>query len=74
MRDEGKALEWHCMLLHFTALFLPVPSFFPFIMYIFYLSSQPDGSPDHVTSVSVIEPGMRLPPVYVGGQSYYILV
>ena len=64
------------MALHVTALyctFLAVPSFFPY-MYIFYLSSQPDGSPDHVTSVSVIEPGMRLPPVYVGGQSYYILV
>ena len=32
------------------------------------LSSQPDGSPDYVTSVSVSEPAMHLPPVYVDGQ------
>ena len=33
-----------------------------------YFSSQPDGSPDYVTSVSVSEPAMHLPPVYVDGQ------
>ena len=58
------------MALHVTALyctFLAVPSFFPY-MYIFYLSSQPDGSPNYVTSVSVSEPAMDLPPVYVDGQ------
>ena len=35
-----------------------------------YFSSQPDGSPDYVTSVSVSEPAMNLPPVYVDGQTY----
>ena len=55
------------MLLHFTAPFLHFASCFPFI-HIFYFSPQPDGSPGYVTSVSVIEPGMRLPPVYVDGQ------
>ena len=54
------------MLLLYSALFLPFPSFVRFI-YIFYFSSQPDGSPDDVTSVSVIEAGMRLPPVYADG-------
>ena len=33
-----------------------------------YFSSQPDGSPNYVTSVSVSEPAMDLPPVYVDGQ------
>ena len=33
-------------------------------------SSEPDGSPDYVTSVSVSEPAMHLPPVYVDGQIY----
>ena len=36
-----------------------------------YLSSQLDGSPDYVTSVSVSEPAMHLPPVFVDGQTYY---
>ena len=35
-----------------------------------YFSSQPDGSPDYVASVSVSEPAMHLPPVYVDGQIY----
>ena len=35
-----------------------------------YFSSQPDGSPDYVTSVSVSDPGMDPPPVYVDGQIY----
>ena len=38
-----------------------------------YFSSQPDGSPDRVTSVSVSDPAMDLPPVYVDGQIYYYL-
>ena len=33
-----------------------------------YFSSPPDGSPDYVTSVSVSEQAMHLPPVYVDGQ------
>ena len=33
-----------------------------------YFSSQPGGSPDNVTSVSVSDPGMDLPPVLVDGQ------
>ena len=37
---------------------------------LFYFSSQPDGSPDYVTSVSLSEPAMDLPPVYVDGQSW----
>ena len=32
------------------------------------LSSQPDGAPDCVTSASVSDPAMDLPPVYVNGQ------
>ena len=40
-------------------------------MYIFYSSSRPDGYPGSVTSVSVSEPAMRLPPVYVGSQTKY---
>ena len=35
-----------------------------------YFSSQPDGSPDYVTSVSVSESAMHLPPVHVDGQTY----
>ena len=38
-----------------------------------YLSTQPDGSPDYVTSVSMSEPAMHLPPVYVDGQYASIL-
>ena len=34
-----------------------------------YFSSQPDGSPDYVTSVSVSESAMHLPPVHVDGQT-----
>ena len=33
-----------------------------------YFSSQPGGSPDYVTFVSVSDPAMDLPPVYVDGQ------
>ena len=39
-----------------------------------YFSSHPDESPDYVTSVSVSEPAMYLPPVYVDGQIYYQVV
>ena len=33
-------------------------------------SSLPDGSADYVTSVSVSDPAMHIPPVYVDGQIY----
>ena len=69
MREWGKPLSGtalSCTFLHFSCTF---PSFFPYIC-IFYFSSQPDGSPDYVTSVSVSEPAMRLPPVYVDSQTY----
>ena len=62
---SGTAL--YCTLLHFTVFswtFLP-----SFLSYYLYFSSQPDGSPDHVTSVSEGGPAMRLPPVYVDGQT-----
>ena len=35
-----------------------------------YFSSQPDGSPGYVASVSVSDPGMDLPPVFVDGKIY----
>ena len=35
---------------------------------ILFFSSQPDGSPDYVTSVSLSDSAMHLPPVYVDGQ------
>ena len=35
-----------------------------------YFSSQPGGSMDCMTSVSVSDPGMDLLPVYVDGQIY----
>ena len=59
--------------LHVTALYCTFPALsflLSFHTYIFYFSCQPDGSPVYVTSVSVSEPGMRLPPVYVDGQTY----
>ena len=39
-----------------------------------FFSSQPDGSPDYVTSVSLSDPAMHLPPVHVDGQKYYLVV
>ena len=41
----------------------------PHLKTLLYFSSQPDGSPDHGTSVSVSDPAMGLPPVYVDGQT-----
>ena len=55
MAGEEKPLS-HTSKLHFETLL--------------YFSSQPDGSPDYVTSVSVSKPSMHLPPVYVDGQIY----
>ena len=39
-------------------------------MYIFFLSSPPDGAPDIVTFVSASEPATRRTPVYVDGEAY----
>ena len=57
------------MALHFTALSCPF-LLFSFHTYIFSFYSQPDGSSDYVSFVSVSDPAMHLPPVYVDGQTH----